>query len=78
MYIRLINCANGNTEYEFKADEDGVDCARIFVSHRNDQTDITIEICPESGIPNTADERTEFLMVHCIEIGRAIRNAFKD
>lgn len=76
----LIDHTPSVNTYDFKVYADGIDdhVAYVFVTHRNDQTDITLELLPASGIPNTPDERVEFLLVNAEIICRAISNAQKD
>lgn len=80
MQIHLISYHRPTDTYEFKAYDDGFDThtATIIVTHRDDQTDITVEINPACGIPNTMHERVEWLCLHADDLHRAIKNALED
>ena len=78
MQLHLTNYTPATDEYEFKAHDGPTQVATIWVTHRNDQSDIVVELHPDCGIPNVAHERMEFLLMHGKEIHRAIKNAMED
>lgn len=77
MHLHLRSYTPSTDEYEFKAfDEDGNHEALIWVTHRNDQTDITVELLDPAH--NTPDERVEYMLLNGVTIMQAVSQAQKD